>query len=149
MRRYGLILSGLFYIAIITLILTQGFKPIKLKPIPLLLNSLVSGTDQGYILRGHELKPFKPHLPVRGTISFIMDFPYGKYVSAEKLAKKKIFFHDAKTYLAPLTVNTEPTENVAIFYCSNADIAEARLAETGYRWQTKIADGKGVAVKTV
>jgi len=90
---------------------------------------------------GSEFSVFKPHLPVGGAVSFLMDIPYFPYApAAEQL-------YTAQSYLVPLVINIAPTEQKALVYCSNDPLAAGWMQKTGYRPVLKLADGKGIAEK--
>ena len=119
----------------------HGHEPTALKAHPVLLKSLLSGNTQGYILPGSELEPFKNSLPNSGSVSFLTDQAFGVNQDEEK------FLYDAQSYLAPLVLNTEPGEALAVVYCSTQASADSRLQATGYSWLHMISDGKGIAQK--
>ena len=137
------VISVSFFLYVAIVILTS-FPPLKLKPHPFLLKSLISGTDQGYIIPASELEPFKKYLPQNGFFSFLMDYPYDDH---DEKAELREFFWKAQNYLVPIVLNRNPGETRAIIFCSNDAIAEKRLQEAGYDWLTKIGDGKGIAVR--
>ncbi len=128
---FGVIISGLL-------------APLKLKPHPFLLHSLMSGDDHAFITPASELKILKPYLPANGFFSFIMDVPY---VNEDDHADYREFFWKAQNYVIPIVLNRNPGETEAIVFCQNDSIANQRLEETGYEWLHKIADGKGIAIK--
>ena len=86
---------------------------------------------------------FKPYAPEKGSLSFIMDFPYNPY--GTNIAQ--VF--SAQNYFAPLILNPHPQEKQAFFFCSSNQIAAVRLQETGYKIRALLADGKGLAEKPV
>lgn len=84
---------------------------------------------------------FEPHLPRNGTISFLTDTPYHpEHGSAEKIQA-------AQGRLAPLMLNPQPEEKTALVFCSQSEIAAARMHATGYRPLKILGDGKLIAVK--
>jgi len=102
---------------------------------------LLLGGDKDLPEFGATFAPFKPFLPRKGRISFIMDYPFHPYgTTIEQL-------YTAQSYLVPLILNPEPGEKQALVFCSSAAVAERRLSETGYRMTMVLADGKGLAEK--
>ncbi len=128
---------GFHALAIILSVIT--LKPNTLPVHPRLAAELLSGRDGGYHLPGFQFKIFQPILPKKGSASLIYDTPY----SAD--AKSKEFCYDAQNFLAPFLLNMETKEPIALVYCSSAELAEKRLAETGYRWAYNAGKGRGVA----
>ncbi len=108
---------------------------------PALMNSLFTGSGQAHIRPGAEFEAFRKYLPRRGTVSFLMDEP----LDSQKLSTET--WLSAQAFLAPLVLNPEPGEDAAILYCTSHAIADARMAQSGYRLAAVIADGKGMAVK--
>lgn len=130
----------LFHVGMITLIITS-FKPLPIKAHPILLKSLFTGSDFGYIIPGSEFEPFKSILPARGKISFITDHNSGQNQDEEKL------MYDAQNFLVPLLLNPEPAESIAIIYTSSHESAQNRLSALGYEWVQEFSSGKGVVRK--
>ncbi len=132
-------LGALFYALVVFLIFF-----LKAPPIPnisrVILNELLSGNSP-YNLVGFQFSAFKPLLPPREKVSFIMDFPFSPYV------KNIDQLYAAQSYLTPTILSPFPDQRAAIFYCSTTTIAEARMRETGYRILLPVAEGKGIAVK--
>ena len=149
MRSIRQLISTLFFVYVAVAILTS-FRPLEFKIHPTLLKSLVSGTDQGFVLPGFNLlTPFKPHLAPNGVYSFIMDSPYSgsPYDKNDEHAGEREFFWLAQNYFLPALLNRNPAEMQAIVFCSTDAIAEERLNETGYKWLQKLGNGKGIATK--
>lgn len=119
----------------------SGLKPVLLPAHPNLSSALLSGMDTAYSRPGAEFRMFKPYLPNTGRISLILDEPN------RSSAHFKETSFDAQNFLAPLLINLETVEPLAIVSCSGAGIAEKRLAETGYVWSYPLAPGKGIARK--
>ncbi|MBI3306203.1 MAG: hypothetical protein HYZ84_00145 [Candidatus Omnitrophica bacterium] len=130
----------LFHIIIIFVII-HSYAPARFELRTDVLRNLLQGFHQDYALPGSELEPFKKVLPAAEIVSFLTDHPFGKNLDEEKI------FNDARLYLAPIILNPEPMERVAIVYCSSQEIADQRLAENGYQWAAVMTPGKGVAVK--
>lgn len=139
-KRASQILLIAFYTGLFYLILTS-FKPLPVKAHPILLKSLLSGSDFGYIIPGSEFEPFKSVLPKRGKISFISQRDPGISQEEEKL------MYDAQNYLAPLLLNPEPAQSIAIIYTSDHESAQNRLTALNYDWVQEFSPGKGVARK--
>ena len=139
-ERIHWIASILFYAAVAAGIAVHKPAPVP-PPHPALLSELLAGRDRGYNPFGFEFEPFRRALPPGGRVSFLMDYPFGPYVkTVEKL-------YTAQFYLAPLMINPDPAEQIAIVYCSDIPTADRRMAETGYRLGMPIAEGKAIAVK--
>ncbi len=119
----------------------QNFPHTDLKPHPVLLKSLLSGKDTAYLPQGSEVAAIKPFLPKGGQMSFLTDHPFGVDKEEQKL------YWSVSNFLCPMILNPQPVENIAIIYCSTAEIAEKKLRATGYKWMKAFPDGKGVAVK--
>ena len=115
--------------------------PLALKAHPRLTQDLWSGRDQSYVAPGSHFKIFKPYLAAQGRYSLILDRPNNESV------KYKEASYDAQNFLAPLVINLETVEPMALVYCSTPEIAEQRLAQTGYEWAYPLAPGKGLAKK--
>lgn len=130
-----------FYLFIIAATL-KNLPKAELQAHPTLLQNLLSGSTQAYLLAGSEFEPFKPFLPEYGTFTWIVDDPFDR--SDEKARR---FYWGAGNYLCPIILNGYPGENRAIVFCSTQLIANQRLRETGYRWTKVIASGKGLAEK--
>lgn len=132
--HYGLHLSILVLILI-------NYSPSQLEIHPVLLRNLLSGTQGSYKPLGAELAPFKAILPQKGVITFLMDKPrYGDKELTE-------FFLSVQNFLCPVILNSEPVEPHGIIYCTNDDIANARLSETGYQMVAKQSAGKGIMIR--
>ena len=133
----------ILFLVYFTVAVLFGFAPLELKTHPLLLKSLLSGSDQGFIIPGaNDLMSFKPYLSKNGFYSFIMDFPYDEH---DEHADFREFFWLAENYLVPIVLNRNPGETEAIVFCANDSVAEKRLNETGYEWTHKLGNGKGMA----
>ncbi len=102
---------------------------------------LFSGNEKIFMEPGAQFAPFKPYLPEKGTVSFLMDTPYHPY------SPKTESLYMAQSYLVPLVLNTVPAEKTALVYCSQGFIADQWMRNTGYRLKFAIADGQGVAEK--
>lgn len=151
MRSIRQLISVLFIIYTVVAILLS-FSPLGLKARPVLLQNLISGNDQNFVLPGSaQLEPFKPYLSKNGFYSYIMDHPFNDspYAKNEERAEEREFFWLAQNYFIPAILNRSPAEERAIIFCSNDEIAESRMRETGYAWVQKLGDGKGIAVKKV
>ncbi len=122
--------------------LTLCPPPIKLTNQPYeVWSALLHGGDP-FISPGIEFSAFKPLLPEREKVSFILDFPFNPYVpNIDKL-------YSAQSYLVPRIISHQTEERAAIVFCSNDEIAKKRLDESGYRMIVPLGDGKGVAAKT-
>lgn len=140
MRHAQDVATWLFAAALLALAVRSYASP-NLKAHPRLLECLLTGETQGYIVPGSELAPFKPHLPRQGAVSFFTDQPFGENLEEEKL------LYDAQGFLAPIVLNSQPGEALAVLYCTSEAAADARLAATGYHWLQKISEGKGIAQK--
>jgi len=103
--------------------------------------ALLAGKDFVFPEPGAQFSVFKPYLPGQGALSFLMDAPYRPYSSASEQ------LYMAQSYLAPLLLNANPVENVALVYCSQGTVAHQRLSDMGYQLKLALADGKGVAEK--
>ncbi len=131
--------AGLVFAIIVGLTL---FPPqIKLgKQPPAVWNALLRGNDP-FIAPGIEFSLFEPLLPKNEKVSFILDFPFNPYVpNIDKL-------YSAQSYLVPRIISHQTKERAAIVFCSNNEIAQKRLEESGYRMLAPLGDGKGVAVQ--
>ncbi|OGW72738.1 MAG: hypothetical protein A2Y02_03160 [Omnitrophica bacterium GWA2_52_12] len=124
-------------IAIVLSVMT--LKPNTLPVHPRLAAELLSGRDNGYQLPGSQFKIFQPILPKKGSASLIYDRP------CPTDAKSKQFCHDAQKFLTPFLLSMDTQEPIALVYCSSAELAEKRLAETGYRWAYNAGKGRGIA----
>lgn len=151
MRSIRQLISILLLIyAVIAILL--GFGPLEFKAHPALLKSLVSGTDQGFVLPGvNLLAPFRPYVTQNSVYSFIMDSPYSDspYSKSDEHAGEREFFWLAQNYFIPIVLNRSPAEARAIVFCSTDTIAEERLNETNYKWLQKLGSGKGIATKKI
>lgn len=97
---------------------------------------------------GFEFAPFKPLLPRDQPISMIMDYPYDVSLAPPgEYPKLQNTFNAALSYLAPLNLSYRSGAKAAIIFCSNSEIADRRLRETGYRLLRPLAPGKGIALK--
>lgn len=134
-------LPGFIFHAIIVLIILRSFTPFRFEMQTKLSNRLFSGSNLGFILPGSEMEPFKKALPPNALVTFLTDHAAGVNIQEERM------FNDARLYLAPIMVNPEPAERIAIVYCSRQETADRRLQETGYHWTGIFAPGKGLAVK--
>lgn len=133
--RYSLHLAVL-------ILLLQGFKPVELRPTPIMIESLLSGSHKAYTPLGSEIEPYRAILPSKGIISFVMDGPIKGNKSVSEME------HGFQNYLCPLILDTEARENAGIIYCSSDDNAEKRLSELGFRWLEKLGAGKGIIVRS-
>ncbi len=107
----------------------------------LLRKELFSGNEKIFRALGSDFSVFKPHLPEKGAVSFLMDLPYHPYAPiSEQL-------YMAQSYLAPLILNILPNEEIAIVYCSKGFIANGWMQSTGYQLKIALAEGKGIAEK--
>lgn len=107
----------------------------------LLRKELLSGNEHIFPVPGSVFSVFKPYLPEKGSVSFLMDSRYHPYAPiTEQL-------YTAQSYLAPLILNAMPVEKNAIVYCSKGSLAGPRIQNAGYRLKIALADGKGIAEK--
>lgn len=128
----------IFFAALFFIIFFEPYPPAK--PINVqLLKNLLNASDKGFKIPGQEFEVFKVHLPKAGAVSFIMDYPFSNY------GKTVEQIYTAQSYLAPILINTQPVENTAIVFCSSEQIAERRLELTGYEWEIRLGQGKGIA----
>ena len=81
---------------------------------------------------------FEPYLPHKGSVSFLTDDP--EHTATEQLQA-------ARSRLAPLLLNPDPVESIALVFCSQNAIAAARMQATGYRAIKVLGDGKLIAEK--
>jgi hypothetical protein len=111
-------------------------------PKPIILKQFF--TETGSVVPAPQDIHFKEYarlLPKKGAVSFLLDLPFTPYnYKREDLYAAQIFF-------VPLLINPMPEEKFAITYCSNQEIANFRMIETGYFFLDKTGDGKGVAIK--
>lgn len=128
---YGFLFLGLFF-APAAKSQISNFK---------LLENLLNGSDKGFYPLGHEFSVFDGLVPETGRISFIMDFPFSNY------GKTVEQIYTAQSYFAPLLINKNPEEPLAIVFCSSEARAHKRLEHEGYRWKAQITPGKGLAEK--
>jgi hypothetical protein len=130
----------MFYGTILAIVAFSELPPLSQENFDL-RKGLLSGNEQ--ILRepGAEFSIFKPYLPEKGAVSFLMDSLYHPYApAAEQL-------YLAQSYLAPLILNIVPVEKNALVYCSKGFLADEWMQNTGYRLTVALADGKGIAEK--
>ena len=137
MSRFQRVVSILFF-AFLSGMITFNLPHSGRKPHPLLLKSLLTGSDQGYVPLGAQMKVFKPFLANEKRVSFITDYESG---DSRKLHKS------AQAYLCPLMLDFKPKEKTALVYCSTQRIAEKRIRELGYQWQKKFSAQTGIAQK--
>lgn len=131
-------LSLIFFAAFFFIIFFEPYPSVKPINVKLLKNLLNTG-DKGFKIPGQEYEVFKAHLPKAGAVSFIMDYPFSNYGrTVEQI-------YTAQSYLAPIVLNTQPVEDKAIVFCSSEPIAERRLELTGYEWEIRLGQGKGIA----
>lgn len=81
---------------------------------------------------------FEPHLPRRGSVSFLTD------VQEQTLSEQ---FSAAQSQLAPLILNRAPVEDTAIVFCTQDAIALSRLQGSGYQATIPLGNGKWIAKK--
>jgi hypothetical protein len=104
-------------------------------------DELFSGNEKIFVEPGSQFEPFKPYLPVKGAVSFVMDTPYHPY------SPKTESLYMAQSYLAPLVLSVIPVEPTALVYCSKGFIADQWMQNTGYRLKLALTDGQGIAEK--
>lgn len=131
--------SVVFYTLIAILILNFSIPALPEFP-PVLFRHLIAGKDP-FIPFGAEFSAFKPLLPPHEKVSFIMDYPFSPY------GKTIQQLYTAQAYLVPTILSYEPGQRAAIIFCSNREIAERRMEETGYRLLLPLGDGKGIAIQ--
>lgn len=100
---------------------------------------LFSGHEAIFRIPGAEFLIFRPYLPTKGTVSFIKDTPH------QPSDPKTEWLYLAQRQLIPLLLNKNPGEKAAIIFCSNENIAELRMRDTGYHWVKNLGGGKGIA----
>ena len=130
----------LFYGIILVIIGLAKLPPISSENISLRAR-LFSGERDVVPVPGSEFSVFKPYLPKKGAVSFIMDRGYHPYAPAAEI------LYTAQSYLAPLVVNIDPIERKALVYCSNGAIAGVWMQRTGYRPEVILGDSRFVAEK--
>jgi hypothetical protein len=132
----------LFYCIVTSIVLASELPPLR-GPVSFLRDQLFSGNHAAFRAQdpGIFFSAFAPFLPARGRISFITDLPYAPRDPATELIQR------AQGRLAPLILNPEPVERMALVFCSNSSIAEARMKAASYRPVRILGDGKIIAVK--
>jgi len=113
------------------------------EPVFLLRHQFLAGNEMlfGFQDPGFPFAIFKPYLPPRGNVSFITDAPdNSKNMATEQLQA-------AQSYLAPLLLNHNPVETTALAFCSQNEIAVARMQAAGYRITRVLENGKMIAEK--
>ena len=140
LRRILSLVRLVFPLAVLILIV-RVYKPVKLEPHPVMMEGLLTGSNQGYVIPGSELAPFKVILPSEGTLTFLTDHPF------KDVVKEMEFYHRAQNYLCPLVLNPRPQETAGILYSQDDATAQKRLQETEYRMVARLAEGKGIIVK--
>jgi len=117
------------------------YRPVQLESHPALAWHLLRANPYAFVVPASGLGPARSLLPGKGAVSLITDEPFGKE------PKWTRFLHDAENFLCPVVINKKPEEKIAVVFCSTPEIAEKRLKETGYAWQTRVSAASGTAVK--
>ncbi len=139
----SVIQSIAFLFTLVVLIaVTQSDRPAFPDAPRSLYGRMLSGDSRTHHAFGSEFAPYRPLLPEKGAITFIMDFAFSPYArSIDQLYR-------AQSHLVPLLLNPKPGETAGLVYCSSDAIAEKRLDETGYRMLFPVENGKGVAIRS-
>lgn len=133
------VLAVIYSILIYTLIIAS--HP-KLQDVPKSLrNSFLYGQNNDLLSFDHAYDVFRPYLPQEGRISFVMDVDFNIYgTDIEQI-------YTAQSNFAPLIVNPEPIEPIAVINCSNDSAAFVRMKLLGYEPLEHISKGHFIARK--
>jgi hypothetical protein len=132
----------LFYGSILWAIVISELPPVS-GPVFLMRKQFLAGNETPFRIQdpGLPYAIFEPYLPRKGSVTFLSDAPYSpEHAGTEKLQA-------AQGRLAPLTLNLDPVENIALVFCSQDAIAAARMQATGYRATRVLGDGKMIGGK--
>lgn len=136
------IINLLFYGSICWIIAISELPPVK-GPAFLMQKQFFSGNENIFRFQdpGLPFVIFKQYLPRKGSVSFLTDLPYDpQHAVTEQL-------QTAQGQMAPLLLNPAPVENMALVFCSNNEIAAARMQTAGYRVVRVLGNGKLIAEK--
>ena len=106
-----------------------------------LVKALLADDPSAFPAWGGAFEPLRRELPASGRFTFLMDYPFHPYGNTVEL------LYTAQSVLAPVLLNPQPGEPLALVWCSSESAAVRRMAETGYLWQKNPGGGKGLAVK--
>ncbi len=129
----------LFYGSVCWIIAISELPPIP-GPVFLMRKQFLAGNETLFRIQdpGLPFAIFEPYLPRRGSVSFLTDDP--EHTATEQLQA-------ARGQLAPLLLNPDPVEKIALVFCSQTAIAAARMQATDYRAIKIFGDGKLIAEK--
>ena len=129
----------MFYGSVCWIIAISELPPIT-GPVFLMRRQFLAGNETLFRIQdsGFPYVIFEPYLPHKGSVSFLTDDP--EHTATEQLQA-------ARSRLAPLLLNPDPVESIALVFCSQNVIAVARMQTTGYRAIKVLGDGKMIAEK--
>ena len=132
----------MFYGSICWIIAMSELPAVK-EPVFLIRKQFLEGNETLFSLQspGLPFAIFEPYLPRKGTVSFLADAPY----DPENTATEQL--QAAQGRLAPLLLNHDPVESTALVFCSQNEIAAARIQAAGYQVTRVLENGKMIAEK--
>jgi len=140
MAKLELLWLSCVYFALITILVIASRLTLPESP-AILKKSFLSGSNYGFLSFDQAFDVFRPHLPQKGRISFIMDVDFNLY--GTDISQ----IYTAQSNLAPLIINPEPIEEIAIVNCSNDSAAIMRMSMLGYEPIAHVGKGHFVAQK--
>jgi len=135
-------LNFILYGSLLWIILSSELPPVK-ESVFVLRRLLFQGQETVFRVQdpGLGFILFKVYRPQEKCVSFLTDLPYDAHHKDSELLQA------AQGELAPLLLNSSPSEKTAFFFCSNTSIAEARIKATGYKITQILGEGKVIAEK--
>ena len=131
-----------FYTALLGIIATSKLPTVP-KSVFFIKKQFLAGNEILFRFQdpGLSFALFDPYASRKGSVSFLMDAPY----DPEDKATEQL--QAAQGRLAPLLLNVVPSEQTAFVFCSQNEIASARIKTLGYTATAILGDGKMIAEK--